>query len=102
MIPFLFRRNKITLLVIIVTSILSLFCDKRHDITTGYTIILNHSREWDGKPTGSLRDSRVAEMPNRYEGPGFFISKRNRGSKENARDNSTEDAQRVKINTEHR
>jgi len=85
-----------------VTPLLLFFCDKKSIITIGHTKILNHSREWDGKPTGSLRDSRVAEMPNRYEGPGFFISKRNRGSKENARDNSTEDAQRVKINTEHR
>ena len=27
-----------------------------------YTIILNHSQGWDGKPTGSPRDSRVAEI----------------------------------------
>jgi hypothetical protein len=26
------------------------------------TIILNHPRGWDGKPIGSLADSRVAEM----------------------------------------
>lgn len=27
------------------------------------SIILNRSREWGGKPKGSLRDSRVAEIP---------------------------------------
>jgi len=59
-----------------VTPLLLFFCDKKSIITIGHTKILNHSREWDGKPTGSLRDSRVAEMPNRYEGPGFFISKK--------------------------
>jgi len=29
-----------------------------------YTIILNHLRRWGGKPTGSHRDSRVAEISN--------------------------------------
>ena len=42
-----------------------------------YTKILNHLRGWDGKPTGSLRDSRVAEIPiPRYYCPGFFVGKR--------------------------
>ena len=39
----------------------------------GKTIILNHSQEWDGKPTGSHRDSRVAEISKRYSAPAFFV-----------------------------
>jgi hypothetical protein len=35
------------------------------------TIILNHPRGWGGKPTGSHRDSRVAEISQIF-GPGFF------------------------------
>jgi hypothetical protein len=38
----------------------------------GYTIILNHSQEWDGKPTGSHGDSRVAEISRRYQAPVFL------------------------------
>jgi len=47
----------------------------------GYTIILNHSQEWDGKPTGSHGDSRVAEISKQIFGPGFFytITMRNCG-----------------------
>jgi len=35
---------------------------RRNDNLRRYTIILNHSRGWGGKPIGSPRDSRVAEM----------------------------------------
>jgi len=35
---------------------------KQHYSCWWYTIILNHPRGWGGKPIGSLRDSRVAEM----------------------------------------
>ena len=34
--------------------------------------ILNHPRGWDGKPTGSQRDSRDAEISNKIFGPGCF------------------------------
>jgi hypothetical protein len=39
------------------------------------TIILNHPRGWGGKPTGSHRDSRVAEISQRF-GPGYFYVRR--------------------------
>jgi hypothetical protein len=43
-------------------------CDSR------YTIILNHPRGWGGKPTGSHRDSRVAEISfTRFGSPAFFV-----------------------------
>jgi len=42
-------------------------------IATGYTIILNHSRGWGGKPSGSLADSRVAEISGLIFRPGFFV-----------------------------
>jgi hypothetical protein len=45
------------------------------------TIILNHPRGWGGKPTGSHRDSRVAEISQIF-GPGFFVHESGRDRKE--------------------
>jgi len=38
------------------------------------TIQFNHPRGWGGKPTGSQRDSRVAEISHDIRQPGFFHS----------------------------